>query len=124
VWRAWTDPGIILKWFGSDPKGAGLQASLDVRPGGLFDITFSNSDRTVYSCFGVYAEVEQHRRLSFTWTWKNEPETESFVTVLFTTYEHLTKLDFEHAHLGTSSKHNYLLGWQATFAKLERVMST
>jgi uncharacterized protein YndB with AHSA1/START domain len=29
VWEAWTEPNIIMKWFGSDPKGEVLSAKLD-----------------------------------------------------------------------------------------------
>ena len=32
VWEAWTEPDIIMKWFGSDPNGEVLSAKLDVRP--------------------------------------------------------------------------------------------
>ena len=28
VWKAWTDPALILNWFGSDPDGKGLKARL------------------------------------------------------------------------------------------------
>ncbi|HEY1871834.1 MAG TPA: hypothetical protein VGG71_12300 [Chitinophagaceae bacterium] len=26
MWKAWMEPSIILKWFGSDPNGKGLKA--------------------------------------------------------------------------------------------------
>ena len=29
VWEAWTEPDIIMKWFGSDPNGEVLSAKLD-----------------------------------------------------------------------------------------------
>ena len=31
IWEAWTSPDIIINWFGSDPKGKGLKAELDVK---------------------------------------------------------------------------------------------
>ena len=34
VWEAWTNPAIILNWFGSDPGGTGVKARMDVHPGG------------------------------------------------------------------------------------------
>jgi hypothetical protein len=31
-------------------------------------------------------------------------------------------MQFEHAHVGNKSSHNYLAGWQATFDKLDRML--
>jgi uncharacterized protein YndB with AHSA1/START domain len=43
VWRAWTDPAVVSQWFGSDPAGTVVNATLDVRPGGTYSITFRDS---------------------------------------------------------------------------------
>jgi uncharacterized protein YndB with AHSA1/START domain len=123
VWKAWTDPILILNWFGSDPNGTGVKAKMDVRPGGAYEITFANSDQAEHTCFGVYFEVSQFNKLSFSWTWKNEPNVESLVTVELTSGNDHTRMRFEHAHVGTESAHNYLAGWESTFAKLERLLT-
>jgi uncharacterized protein YndB with AHSA1/START domain len=35
VWRAWTDPQELVKWFG--PKGSSMvRCTMDLRPGGIF----------------------------------------------------------------------------------------
>lgn len=123
LWKAWTEPQIILKWLGSDPNGKGLNAEMDVREGGHFEITFANSDGDEHTCFGTYKEVKEYSKLSFTWTWKSEPGVESLVTVLFVAIDGRTQMQFEHAKVGTASSHNYLVGWQATFEKLEKILS-
>jgi uncharacterized protein YndB with AHSA1/START domain len=56
-----------LVW--SDPKGKGLKAELDVRPGGYFEITFQDSDRTEHTCSGFYDEVRVLSKLTFSWQW-------------------------------------------------------
>lgn len=122
VWAAWTDPAIVLTWFGSDPRGKGLKATLDVRPGGSFEVTFQDSDQTEHTCSGVYSIVREFTTLAFSWTWKNEPGVESLVTVLLIPEGDWTRMKFEHAHLGSESKHNYLSGWKSTFNKLERAL--
>ena len=123
VWKAWTEPSLVLKWFGSDSNGKGLKAEMDVRPGGRFEITFANADETEHTCFGIYHAVKKYSELSFTWEWKNEPGVESFVTVKLTSIDHSTRMQFEHAHVGTASAHNYLIGWQSTFEKLEKILN-
>lgn len=119
VWKAWTDPVLILDWFGSDPNGKGIKAKMNVRPGGSFEITFRDADQTEHTCSGVYADVQEFSKLSFTWTWKSESGVESFVTVVLTPQNNFTQMIFEHAYIGTASKHDYLNGWQTTFSKLE-----
>src|SRR5688500_863783 len=106
IWEAWTNPKLIMKWFGSDPKGQGLQAKLDVRPGGYFEITFQDSDLTEHTCSGIYDEVKVLNKLTFSWQWKNEQGVESFVTLLLTPYGKSTKMQFQHKDLGSCSKHD------------------
>lgn len=124
VWKAWTDPSLILQWFGSDPNGQVLEANLDVRPGGSFNIMFVDSDLTRHTCSGVYDEVQEFNKLTFSWTWKSEPGVESFVTLLLIPEGHFTRMQFEHAHVGNTSQHDYLSGWKTTFTKLEQLLSS
>lgn len=122
VWQAWTDADRVLKWFGSDPKGYGVSAKLDVRLGGYFEVTFNNSDGAEHMCSGFYTDVEPLRKLSFSWRWKSEPGIESFVTVLLSPEDSRTRMNFEHANLGNASEHDYLYGWNSTFQKLDRLL--
>lgn len=121
VWRAWTDSALVINWFGSDPYGTGVSATLDVRKGGKFQVTFKDSDQTEHTCSGVYLEVQEFRKLNFSWMWKSEPGVETFVTVSLVPAENATEMRFEHANLGAESKHNYLEGWRSTFLKLVQI---
>ena|SRR5438552_2281126 len=123
AWRAWTEPLLIMKWFGSDPDGIVLNAALDVRPGGHFEITFKDSNGTQHTCSGIYEDVQKYNKLSFTWKWKSEPGVQSFVTVLLSPENNVTLMQFEHAHIGYGSAHNYLQGWKNTFLKLEHILT-
>jgi uncharacterized protein YndB with AHSA1/START domain len=112
-----------MSWFGSDPHGQVIEARMDARPGGLFEITFQNSDKTEFTCFGVYEDVRQPNNLSFSWEWKNEPGVRSQVTVLLSPDgKGNTKMTFTHAGVGDASMHDYQKGWQSTFLKLDRVL--
>jgi len=123
VWQAWTDPQIVKSWFGSDPKGKVLEASLDVHIGGVFEVTFKNSDETQYTCTGKYKELEQYQKLVFTWTWKDRPDIVELVTVLLQAEPNGTRMIFEHANIDSNTTHNYEMGWKSTFEKLERALA-
>ena len=122
VWQAWTD-SEAMTWFGSDPNGQVVKASIDARPGGNFEITFQNSDKTEFTCFGIYEDVRPPNHLSFSWEWKNEPGVRSFVTLLLSSEGNdNTKMNFSHANVGDKSAHDYEIGWQSTFLKLDRAL--
>ena len=71
VWRAWTDPEAVKKWWGPGPGEPVSLAELDVRVGGRFRIVFGGPDGKVHECAGVYKEVVPNRKLVFTWSWPN-----------------------------------------------------
>ena len=123
VWRAWTDPALIMHWFGSDPNGNVISAEVDPRQGGYFSITFQDSDLTQHTCSGIYEEVNPPEKLTFSWQWKAEPGVESFVRVLLSPQGTFTRMQFEHSDFGTASKHAYARGWETTFLKLERMLT-
>ena len=123
VWRAWTDAVIVSQWFGSDPAGTVLDATLDVRPEGAYSITFRDSSGLEHTASGQYRVVHFPRELSFTWTWKSEPEHQTLVRVLLEDHEGGTRMMFQHSGLWADSSHGYAEGWRSTFDKMERVMA-
>lgn len=124
LWRAWTEPALVMHWFGSDPGGQVLRAELDPRPGGYFEITFQDSDQAEHTCSGVYDEVNPPEMLTFSWQWKAEPGVQSFVRVLLKAEGAFTRMHFEHRNFGTASEHAYAKGWEATFLKLEQMLNS
>lgn len=122
VWSAWTEAACISQWFGSDPNGLVLQAAVDVRIGGSFEVTFRDSSGLEHTCFGVYTEVSPFNKLQFTWAWRSEPGVESRVSVTLRNEGDGTQMHFVHAGVGTASAHNYEEGWRSTFNKLDRIL--
>ena len=62
VYRAWTDPEVLKKWFAPKPFTTPT-AVLDVRPGGASTIVMRDPDGNDYPNHGVYLQVEPNRRL-------------------------------------------------------------
>lgn len=122
LWRAWTDPGMVKLWFGSDPNGTGLDAVLDVRVGGAYAVTFANSSGEEYTAQGIYQEVELNKKLAFTWGWEDEPHIKESVVVQFQPEGDGTLMTFEHLEIDANTSHNYEIGWRTTFDKLEKAL--
>jgi len=121
VYRAWTDPEAIRRWWGPGGHDPVSLAELDVRVGGRFRIVFGGADGRAHEVQGVYREVVPNRRLAFTWTWPNStPERESLVTITFRAAAGGTELDFRHEQLFDETvRDNHRRGWTESLAKLD-----
>jgi uncharacterized protein YndB with AHSA1/START domain len=65
VWKAWTDPKMMARWFG--PRGfTNPVCELDVRVGGSIRIVMRGPDGNDYPMKGVFREVLKPERLMFT----------------------------------------------------------
>ena len=125
VWRAWTDPQALKRWFGpGGPRPVAL-AELDVRVGGRFRVLFGGAEGTEHEVQGVYREVVPNRRLVFTWIWpRTTPERESLVTVEFRQAGRGTELIFTHAqHFDAKVRDGHRQGWSESFIKLEQLLT-
>ena len=94
VWRAWTDPQALMRWFGPAETRRVLRAETDVRVGGAYQVGFSTEDGLEHHASGYYREVEPLRRLVFTWAWRDTPAEVSMITLEFTSADGGTELHF------------------------------
>jgi uncharacterized protein YndB with AHSA1/START domain len=124
VWRAWTDPEAIKRWWGPGDNQPVSVAQLDVRVGGRFRVVFGGPEGRDHDVQGVYREVVPNRKLVFTWTWPNStPERESLVTIVFKKVAGGTELVFRHEQfIDETVRDNHKQGWSESFVKLERFL--
>ena len=125
VWRAWTDPQALKRWFGPGGEEQVSVADLDVRNGGRFRIVFGGADGKAHEVQGVYREVVPHRKLVFTWTWPNStPERESVITIEFRAAGGGTELVFrQEQFFDAAVRDNHRRGWTEAFVKLEKSLT-
>ena len=126
VWRAWTDPEAIKRWFGPGPGEPVSAAELDVRVGGRFRIVFGGADGKAHECAGVYREVVPNRKLVFTWCWPNTtPERVSVVTIVFKDLSGKTELVFTHEQFfDESARDGHRRGWTAALENLSTFLQS
>ena len=68
VFRAFTDPAAMAKWFG--PEGVQVtDVEVDLRTGGAYRMVFGETDGTSHGLSGVYREISPPERLVMTWVW-------------------------------------------------------
>jgi uncharacterized protein YndB with AHSA1/START domain len=65
VWRAWTDPTEMAKWWVGGWDHVVHSAEADVRVGGSYRVAFAPAGKTPWIETGKYSEVVPLRRLAY-----------------------------------------------------------
>ncbi|KQR35313.1 polyketide cyclase [Rhizobium sp. Leaf155] len=81
IFRAWTDPELLKRWFCPKPWGVS-HAELDVRSGGSSVIVMNGPNGEVVDNRGVYLEVVPNEKIVFTDAFKAAwvPSEKPFMT--------------------------------------------
>ncbi|MFN3649760.1 MAG: SRPBCC family protein [Armatimonadota bacterium] len=65
VWKAWTTPEHLVKWFTPAPWST-AECELDLRPGGIFRTVMCSPEGEKFEEVGCYLEVVENERLVWT----------------------------------------------------------
>jgi uncharacterized protein YndB with AHSA1/START domain len=125
VYKAWTDPKHMSRWFG--PKVFTTPVcELDVRPGGAWKIVMRGPDGSEFPGGGVYREIIPRERLAFTNNALDKSGNvllEGFTTVTFEDENGGTKLTMHTRATALAQVAEAMLqgmeqGWAQTLDKL------
>jgi uncharacterized protein YndB with AHSA1/START domain len=97
VWKVWTDPVHLAAWWGPNDF-TNPRCEVDLRPGGSLHIDMRGPDGTVYPMPGVFQEIAEPERLSFTSAPLDEKGEEMFevlTAVTFTESSGKTRVQIE-----------------------------
>lgn len=96
VFAAWTEPGLIARWYGA--KGWDIvEARIDLRVGGAWRFAWQGPRGATMASGGVYREIVAPSRLSYTESFDDHwYPGESLVTHDFTEQDGITTLTTTH----------------------------
>lgn len=126
VFRAWTEPDEIRKWWGPG-EFICPEAHVDLRPGGTYRFAMQPTAGEPFIVGGTYMEVDPPVRLRYTWRWETGPAadgSESLVTVEFNERGGRTELVL--THTGFPPSHGpapYEMGWEGGLDKFETLVA-
>jgi uncharacterized protein YndB with AHSA1/START domain len=64
VWEVWTDPEHLANWWG--PNGfTNTIKTMDMRPGGEWDLVMHGPDGTDYKNYSIFREVIRHKKIVY-----------------------------------------------------------
>ncbi|MEM7267998.1 MAG: SRPBCC domain-containing protein [Pseudomonadota bacterium] len=123
LWKFWTEPEHIVRWFG--PVGVTCErAEADLRPGGAWGIDMRGENR--HRVRGVYEMVDAPMRLRSTWAWLEEDDTlgpESVYEVEITPEGDGALLMLRHTLATADAAQNHKNGWTSSFEKLAEAVA-
>jgi uncharacterized protein YndB with AHSA1/START domain len=127
VFRAWTDPEHLRKWWGP-PGYETPEATVDLRPGGRYRFTMKKApDGAPFFLTGTYREIAPPEKLVYTWTWEGRPNDtgeNSLVTVRFLERGDSTEVVIVHDLLTTEEmRAGHTKGWIGCLDRLETHVS-
>lgn len=85
VWRAWTEPEHIKKWFAPAPWTVS-ECEIDLQPGGQFYTVMRSPEGQTFPSAGCFLEIVPHKKLVFTdaLTPGYRPSAQPFFTAIVT----------------------------------------
>jgi uncharacterized protein YndB with AHSA1/START domain len=124
VFRAWTDPAEIGRWFAPTDQHTTRVIALDVRVGGRYRIEMVSPSGNVYAVVGTFREVRPPERLVFTWTWEGKDMGETLVTLDFHDRGGATDLVLTHERFPTPElRDEHGTGWAGCLNRLAALVA-
>ena len=124
VYRAWTDPEELAKWWGPDGMTPTIE-DFEARPGGRYRTGMRAPVGSEFWVGGEFAEVVPNERLVFGWAWQEDgvPGHETRVTVEFRDADGGTEVVLLHElFLDATSRDQHQDGWSSSFDCLARIL--
>ena len=125
VWRAWTDPAQMARWFFPNERWNQSTLDIDPVPGGRFSVKMNHSDGDVFHLTGHYVEVTPRERLVFTWSGKHGDDCtdESLVTVELKPAAAGTELTLTHERITAAEEREQTqAGWTGCLETLAKFL--
>lgn len=129
LFDAWTDPSLVVQWFG--PAGFTTpEAKIDLRVGGGYRFRMHPPQGEPLVHWGEYKVIDRPRTLSFTWMLENQGcegskdvMCETLVTLQFIEMGDKTELIVTHDGLPTEqSREGHAFGWNSSLTCLQEMV--
>lgn len=113
IFAAWTDPGLLGRWFW--PETFETRYSVDLRVGGEFRFS---SPKMQMGVSGTFREVVADSRLVYTWAWDGD-DRETLVTVEFADVSEGTRVTLVHERFDSAEERDqHAQGWNDCIDRL------
>lgn len=128
LWRAWTDPALAARWW--HPRGVSTppeSVRIDLREGGryAYEMVLDETGER-FPTAGVYREIEEPRKLVFTWGSPGDPDDEAPVVSVVLDDEAGDRTRMTFRLVGIAEDHgdqSVFDGWSSAFDVLDETLA-
>ncbi len=113
VYRAWTEPGLIERWWGGE-RGVVKSVEVDLRVGGVWRCVMVLDDGSEAAFRGEYREVVTNERIVSTEVYEGAPGVQALNTVTFEEREGRTILRVLVEHASKEARDAHLASGMET----------
>ena len=120
VFRLWTEPNELVKWFNAPGHGL-ANAEIDLRVGGKYRLGMRKlPDGEPFYVSGEYRELDPPSRIAFTWSWEMpEDAKNTLVTIDLIEVPGGTEVRLTHALFANQKQvESHTVGWTAILDSL------
>ena len=126
VYRAWTTPELIKRWWGGE-RGEVTTAESDLRVGGVWRCVMVTGGGSEVAFRGEYREIVPNERIVSTEAYEGMPEAEALNTVTFSETDGRTTLTVLVQHASKEARDAHIesgmeAGMQEGMDLLERIV--
>lgn len=120
LFEAWTQPALLMKWWG--PKNVScIAAEIDLSIGGTFKITNRLPDHSIVIIQGVFLHIQKPNKLIYSWNTGNSSIADEKVTVWFKGKDDGTEVVISHEKISSGALHqSHKSGWQGCLVGLDK----
>ena len=121
VFKAWTNPDTLRKWFLSSPGSECKYSGVDLKIGGQYRVEVLDSDGDIIAASGIYKEIDPPNRLTFTLKWdvSSIENGETLVSINLADLGGKTEITIVHTKLASEeSAKRHTFGWGGCLDRL------
>jgi uncharacterized protein YndB with AHSA1/START domain len=120
VFACWSEPRHMKCWMGP-ANFTCPEVEIDFRVGGTYRAMIRSAEHGENSFGGAYREIEQDRRLVFTFAWDNDGPSKGIETLVTITFEERDGKTVQTFHqrpfLNVERRDSHTGGWNGAFDK-------
>lgn len=121
VFRAFTDPEIMRRWFFPGEEGWSADVTSEFKVGGQYRIDMHDPDGNTWSHWGEYREIDSPNKVVFTWNSDLVANTE--VSVEFREAAGVTQIILTHEFLpNEEEREKHRGGWNGCLRNLKKTL--
>ena len=125
VFAAWTSEEVIRRWFKPATGWQEPSAEVDLRVGGKIRVVMRNPDGAPVGAGGEFTLIERPHRLSYTWTFDDDPSNRQMIEMEFTERDGATTVVFVNSDIsGEERRDSQYDGWRTCFDEFARALGS